>query len=59
MKNTNLVDAFCSALHPVIRNFPEDSDKGLVIDTGNIRINVVSSLRTLESKARNYIFSKI
>jgi hypothetical protein len=46
MKNANLVDAFCSALHPVIRNLPEDSDKVLVIDAENIRINVVS-LRTL------------
>ncbi|HOJ92378.1 MAG TPA: alcohol dehydrogenase catalytic domain-containing protein [Dictyoglomaceae bacterium] len=51
-ENAILVDAFCSALHPVMRNFPKDSDTVLVAGAGSIGINVISSLRTLGSKAR-------
>jgi len=60
VKNENaiLVDAFCSALHPVIRNFPKDSDKVLVVGAGSIGINVVSSLRALGSKARIIVLAR-
>ncbi|MFN3699097.1 MAG: zinc-binding dehydrogenase, partial [Dictyoglomus sp.] len=57
-ENAILVDAFCSALHPVIRNFPKDSDTVLVIGAGSIGINVVSSLRALGSKARIIVLAR-
>ncbi len=47
-----LVDAFCSALHPVLRNFPADSDTCLVMGAGVIGISVVAALRALGSRAR-------
>ncbi len=51
-ENAILVDAFCSALHPVMRNFPKDSDTVIVVGSGSIGINVVSALRALGSRAR-------
>lgn len=57
-ENAILVDAFCSALHPVMRNFPKDSDIVLVIGAGSIGINVVSALRALGSKARIIVLAK-
>ncbi|MGE5573804.1 MAG: zinc-dependent alcohol dehydrogenase [Bacteroidota bacterium] len=53
-----LVDAFCSALHPVLRNFPEDSDTCLVMGAGVIGISVVAALRALESRARVVVMAK-
>jgi threonine 3-dehydrogenase len=57
-ENAILVDAFCSALHPVMRNFPKDTDTVLVIGAGSIGINVVSSLRALGSKARIIVLAR-
>lgn len=57
-ENAILVDAFCSALHPVMRNFPKDSDIVLVIGAGSIGINVVSALRALGSKARIIVLAR-
>jgi threonine dehydrogenase-like Zn-dependent dehydrogenase len=37
-ENAILVDAFCSALHPVIRNLPRDEDTALIIGAGTISI---------------------
>lgn len=47
-----LVDAFCSALHPVMRNFPRDEDNVLVIGAGVIGLCVVAALRALGSRAK-------
>jgi len=47
-----LVEPFCSALHPVIRCYPKDSDTVLVIGAGMIGIAVIAALRALGSKAR-------
>ncbi|MGQ9626574.1 MAG: zinc-dependent alcohol dehydrogenase [Anaerolineae bacterium] len=47
-----VVDAFCSALHPVMRNFPRDEDNVLVIGAGIIGLCVVAALRALGSRAR-------
>lgn len=57
-ENAILVDAFCSALHPVMRNFPKDSDVVLVIGAGSIGINVVSALRALGSKAKIVVLAR-
>ncbi len=53
-----LVDPFCSALHPVMRNFPQDEDTVLVIGAGVMGICVVAALRLLESKARIIVLAK-
>ncbi len=47
-----LMDAFCSALHPVLRNLPRDSDTVLVMGAGVIGVCVVASLRALGSRCR-------
>jgi threonine dehydrogenase-like Zn-dependent dehydrogenase len=57
-ENAILVDAFCSALHPVMRNFPKDNDTVLIIGAGSIGINVIASLRALGSKARIIILAR-
>jgi threonine dehydrogenase-like Zn-dependent dehydrogenase len=53
-----LVDAFCSALHPVMHNFPRDEDTVLIIGAGVIGICVVAALRALESKARIIVLAR-
>ncbi len=53
-----LVDAFCSALHPVLRNFPDDRDTCLVMGAGVIGISVVAALRALGSRARVVVMAK-
>jgi len=45
-----LVDAIASALHPVVRNFPDDNEKVLVVGSGIIGLMVVACLRALGSK---------
>jgi len=57
-ENAALVDAFCSALHAVMRSFPQDGDTVLVIGGGVIGICVVAALRVLESKARILVLAK-
>lgn len=57
-ENAILVDAFCSALHPVMRSFPRDEDTVLIIGAGVVGICVVSTLRILESKARIITLAK-
>ena len=53
-----LIDAFCSALHPVMRNYPKDDDTCLVMGAGVIGLSVVASLRALGSSARIVVVAK-
>jgi threonine dehydrogenase-like Zn-dependent dehydrogenase len=46
-----LIEPFCSALHPVMRCYPKDTDTVLVIGAGMIGIAVIAALRALGSKA--------
>jgi threonine dehydrogenase-like Zn-dependent dehydrogenase len=57
-ENAILVDGFCSALHPVMRNFPSDQDTVLVMGGGLIGLCTVAALRTLGSKAQILILVK-
>jgi len=57
-ENAILVDAFCSALHPVIRNLPGDEDTALIIGAGTISICALTALRTLGSRARVIVLAK-
>ncbi|MDN5276190.1 MAG: threonine 3-dehydrogenase [Clostridiales bacterium] len=53
-----LIDPLCSALHPVLRNFPRDDEKVLVIGAGIIGILIVASLRAFGSKADITVIAK-
>ena len=53
-----LLDAFCSALHPVMRNYPKDDDTCLVMGAGVIGLSVVAGLRALGSSARIVVLAK-
>jgi threonine dehydrogenase-like Zn-dependent dehydrogenase len=57
-ENAILVDAFCSALHPVIRNLPRDEDTALIIGAGTIGICTLAALRSLDSRARVIVLAK-
>jgi threonine dehydrogenase-like Zn-dependent dehydrogenase len=57
-ENAILIDAFCSALHPVMRNFPGHNDVVLVIGVGVIGLCVVIALRALGSKAHVVALAK-
>lgn len=46
-----LVDPLSSALHPVLKDFPDDGEKILVLGAGIIGLLVTAVLRTLGSKA--------
>jgi L-iditol 2-dehydrogenase len=53
-----LVDALGSALHSVLRDFPEDDQTVLVAGAGTIGLCVVASLRALDSRARILALAK-
>ncbi len=53
-----LIDAFCSSLHPVMRNYPKDDDTCLVMGAGVIGLSVVASLRALGSLAKVVVVAK-
>ena len=53
-----LVDAFCSSLHPVMRNFPADDSTVLIIGCGVIGISAVAAIRALGGKARIVVLAK-
>ena len=57
-ENAILVDPLCSALHPVMRNFPNDEDVILIIGAGVIGLCVVAALRASGSKAKIIILAK-
>jgi threonine dehydrogenase-like Zn-dependent dehydrogenase len=52
------VDAFCSSLHPVIRNFPPDDSTVLIIGSGIIGISAVAAIRALGGRARIVTLAK-
>lgn len=47
-----VVDAFCSSLHPVMRNFPPDDSTVLIIGCGVIGLSAIAAIRALGGKAR-------
>lgn len=51
-ENALMVDAFCSALRPVLRNLPGDGDTVLVLGAGVVGLSVVAALRVVSSGAR-------
>lgn len=53
-----LVDAFCSSLHPVMRNFPRDDSTVLIIGCGVIGLSAIASIRALAGKARIVALAK-
>ncbi|MEA4882846.1 MAG: zinc-binding dehydrogenase [Clostridia bacterium] len=53
-----LVDAFCSSLHPVMRNFPADDSTALIIGCGVIGLSAVAAIRALGGKARIVVLAK-
>jgi len=53
-----MVDPICSALHPVINNFPEDHEKVLVVGSGVIGLLIVGCIRALGSKCHITIMAK-
>lgn len=53
-----LVDAFCSSLHPVMRNFPSDDSTVLVIGCGVIGLSAIAAIRALGGKARIVALAK-
>jgi threonine dehydrogenase-like Zn-dependent dehydrogenase len=57
-ENALLVEPFCSALHPVIRNLPRDEDTALIIGAGTIGICALVALRALDSRARVIVLAK-
>jgi len=57
-ENALLVEPFCIALHPVIRNLPRDEDTALIIGAGTISICALAALRALDSRARVIVLAK-
>jgi L-iditol 2-dehydrogenase len=53
-----LVDALASALHPILRDFPEDNQTVLVAGAGTIGLCAIGSLRALGSRARILALAK-
>jgi threonine dehydrogenase-like Zn-dependent dehydrogenase len=57
-ENALLVEPFCVALHPAIRNLPRDEDTALIIGAGTIGICALAALRALDSRARVIVLAK-
>ncbi len=57
-ENAVMVDAFCSALRPTMRSFPDDDDIVLVVGAGVVGLCSVAALRTLGSGARVIVVAK-
>lgn len=57
-ENAIILDALGSALHPVLRNFPEDDQTVLVLGAGTIGLCLIASLRALGSQARILVLGK-
>lgn len=58
LEDAVLVDAFCSSLHPVMRNFPTDDSTVLVIGCGVIGLSAIAGIRALGGKARIVALAK-
>ena len=57
-ENALLVEPFCVALHPVIRNLPRDEDTALIIGAGTIGVCTLAALRVLDSRVRVIVLAK-
>lgn len=57
-ENAILLDALCSALHPVLRDFPENGQTALVLGAGTIGLCTIASLRALGSQAQIVALAK-
>ena len=57
-ENAILVDAFASALHPVMRTRPQDDQTALVIGTGMMGLGVIAALRATGFRGRLLAASK-
>lgn len=57
-ENALLIEPFTTALHPVMRCFPQDSDTVLVIGAGVMGICTVAALRCLDSRAHIIVLAK-
>ncbi|MGE4282484.1 MAG: zinc-binding dehydrogenase [Clostridia bacterium] len=53
-----MVDPICSALHPVMNNFPDDHEKILIVGSGVIGLLVVGCIRALGSKCDITVMAK-
>jgi threonine dehydrogenase-like Zn-dependent dehydrogenase len=53
-----MLDALCSALHPILRHFPENDSTVLVMGAGTIGLCAVAALRALGSQARILVLAK-
>ncbi len=53
-----VVDAFCSSLHPIMRNFPPDDSTALIIGCGVIGLSAIAAIRSLGGKARIVALAK-
>lgn len=51
-ENGLMLDAFCTTLHPVLRNYPADGETVLVLGAGVVGLCTVTALRQMGSKAR-------
>ena len=57
-KNALMVEPFATALHAVIRNFPEDDETVIVQGAGTIGLCVVAALRALKSQAHLLVLAR-
>lgn len=57
-ENALMLDAFCTTLHPVLRNFPDDSDKVLIIGAGVVGLCTVIALRLSGSQVHVTVVAK-
>jgi len=53
-----MIDAFCSSLHPVMNNFPDDGDTVIVIGTGPLGLSAICAVRALGGKAKIIVIEK-
>ena len=57
-ENAILLDALGSALHPILRDLPDDRDTVLVLGAGTVGLCAVAALRALGSQARILVLAK-
>lgn len=53
-----MIDPICSALHPVMNNFPDNNEKVLVVGSGVIGLLVVACIRALGSNCHITVMAK-
>lgn len=57
-ENALMLDAFCTTLHPVLRNYPHDSDTVLIMGAGVVGLCTVIALRLSGSQERVIVVAK-